>query len=156
MFKKWKATDPNNYRPISLTSVCCKNFESIIKDQLLSYLMVHSLISKEQHGFLQKHSTTTNLIESVNNWTMSLEKRIKSWLSICWFRKKLSTRYQSLNLCTKFNALAFLVYYWITWNPFWQIGSKLLKFRVHSPLIWKLQAGSHKEVYWDLSFSYFL
>ena len=75
VFKKGKTSDPNNYRPISLTCVCCKIFESIVKDQLLSYLMAHSLISKDQHGFLKKHSTTTNLIESLNNWTMSLEKK---------------------------------------------------------------------------------
>ncbi len=76
MFKKGKSSDPNNYRPISLTCVCCKLFESVIKDQLLSYLTLYSLITDTQHGFLQKHSTITNLAESLNNWTMSLEKKI--------------------------------------------------------------------------------
>ena len=76
MFKKGKSSNSNNYRPIFLTCVCCKLFESVIKDQLLSYLTLYSLITDTQHGFLQKHSTVTNLAESLNNWTMSLEKKI--------------------------------------------------------------------------------
>ena len=76
IFKKGKASDPNNYRPISLTCVCCKLFESIIKNHLLSHLVCNSLISKTQHGFLSRLSTTTNLIESLNDWTSSLENKM--------------------------------------------------------------------------------
>ena len=132
--KKGKTTDPNNYRPISLTSVCCKNFESIIKDQLLSYLMVHSLISKEQHEFLQKHSTTTNLTESVNNWTMSLEKKDQVMVIYIDFQKafdkvsipKLMHKIQCFGVsgllvdCLKF---------------FWTNRFQAVKIQVHSPLI---------------------
>jgi len=32
-----------------------------------------SFISVHQHGFLCKHSTTTNLLESLNDWTNSLD-----------------------------------------------------------------------------------
>jgi hypothetical protein len=32
IFKKGKKTDPGNYRPVSLTSVCCRILESIIRD----------------------------------------------------------------------------------------------------------------------------
>ena len=38
IFKKGSASDPNSYKPISLTSVICKVFETIIKNQLLDYL----------------------------------------------------------------------------------------------------------------------
>ena len=75
VFKKGNALDPNNYRPISLTCVICKMFESIIKNQLLLYLEGGSIISRAQHGFLSKHSTTTNLLESLNDWTKSLESK---------------------------------------------------------------------------------
>ena len=34
----------------------------------------HHLINKHQHGFLKKHSTVTNLLESVNDWTLSLSR----------------------------------------------------------------------------------
>ena len=72
VFKKGAPTDPSNYRPISLNSCCCKILESIIAQDLLEFLDTHKLISKHQHGFLKKHSTTTNLLESLNDWSVSL------------------------------------------------------------------------------------
>ena len=39
---------------------------------LLEYLNIHKLISKCQHGFLQKHSCVTNLLESCRDWSISL------------------------------------------------------------------------------------
>ncbi|MFZ2538339.1 MAG: reverse transcriptase family protein [Oscillospiraceae bacterium] len=46
--------------------------ESLISTELLTYLHTHNLISKNQHGFLKRHSTCTNLLESLNDWTISL------------------------------------------------------------------------------------
>ena len=46
IFKKGNASDPNNYRPISLTLILCKMFESIMKNHLLGYLETDSIISK--------------------------------------------------------------------------------------------------------------
>jgi len=63
---------PLNYRPIALTCTICKIVEVIIKDQLINYLLRNSLISKHQHGFLSKHSTTINLLESTHDWIVAL------------------------------------------------------------------------------------
>ena len=41
-------------------------------------MIILKLISKHQHGFLKKHSTTTNLLESVNDWNLS----ISNWQSV--------------------------------------------------------------------------
>ena len=87
IFKKGSASDPNNYRPISLTSVVCKVFETIIKNQLLDYLNENSLLSREQHGFLSKHSTTTNLLESLNDWTSSWDKHLVTKILYMDFEK---------------------------------------------------------------------
>jgi hypothetical protein len=38
IFKKGKRTSPENYRPVSLTSVCCKLLESVIKDKIMLHL----------------------------------------------------------------------------------------------------------------------
>jgi Reverse transcriptase (RNA-dependent DNA polymerase) len=72
IYKKGDRTDPANYRPIALTCVMCKLMEAVIKEQLLSYLLQHSLISKHQHAFIRKHSTASNLLECVNDWTIAL------------------------------------------------------------------------------------
>jgi hypothetical protein len=46
--------------------------EHVIKNQLLSYLLIKSLISKHQHAFIVKHSTTTNLLECLQDWSVAL------------------------------------------------------------------------------------
>ena len=69
------ASDVCNYRPISLTSVACKIMERVIVQHLLSYLYQHGLISRQQHGFLLRKSTTTNLLETINDWTLAIDGR---------------------------------------------------------------------------------
>ena len=46
--------------------------ETVIKDQIIDYLLSKNLISKQQHGFVRKHSTTTNLLESTHDWIVGL------------------------------------------------------------------------------------
>ena len=74
-YKKGPSSDPANYRPISLTSVFCKIMERIIVTHLSNYLLANNLINKQQHGFLANKSTETNLLESVNDWTISIENK---------------------------------------------------------------------------------
>jgi len=52
IFKGGDSCNASNYRPISLTCVAYKLMERIIAVQMLDYLRVNSLISKQQHGFL--------------------------------------------------------------------------------------------------------
>lgn len=73
IFKKGLSSDPLNYRPISLTSTCCKIMESIIKDTMTSYLTKNKLLSLHQHGFVKHKSTDTLLLECMNEWTKGLE-----------------------------------------------------------------------------------
>ena len=76
------ASYPCNYRPISLMSVACKVMERIIVKQLLGYLYQHGLISKQQHGFLTGKSTSTNLLETLNDWTFAINNGMASQLLI--------------------------------------------------------------------------
>ena len=41
IFKKGSKGDPANYRPVSLTSVCCKVMESIIRDSIVDHLTMY-------------------------------------------------------------------------------------------------------------------
>ena len=70
VFEKGCSSVCSNYRPISLTSVICKLFERVVKDQVLNYLHRNKLISQHQHGFLSRSSTCTQLLETVNDWTL--------------------------------------------------------------------------------------
>jgi len=72
LFKKGTSHDPDNYRPIALTATMCKLMESIIKDQLLGFLLRKGIINKNQHGFISNHSTCTNLLECTHDWLVSL------------------------------------------------------------------------------------
>ena len=74
VFKKGVPSKPENYRPISLTCVGCKIFESIIKKHLLAFLWNNKILSPNQHGFLSKRSTCTNLLECLNDWTGALNE----------------------------------------------------------------------------------
>ena len=38
IYKKGPTSDRGNYRPVSLTSVCCKLLESLIRDHIMNYL----------------------------------------------------------------------------------------------------------------------
>ena len=73
IFKKGLSSNPENYKPISLTCIICKIFESVIKDQLLAFLESGRILARAQHGFLARHSTTSNLLECLNDWTARLE-----------------------------------------------------------------------------------
>jgi len=75
IFKKGQTCDPSNYRPISLTCVLCKVMESIVKESVMKYLLENKLLTKHQHGFLAKHSTCSQLLECVNDWSISLNTR---------------------------------------------------------------------------------
>ena len=76
IFKKGDSSSTSNYRPISLTCSLCKVMETIIKDQIVSYMSANGLLSKEQHAFIARHSTVTNLLECVHDWSLSLHNRV--------------------------------------------------------------------------------
>ena len=60
--KKGSRNKPENYRPVSLTSVVCKLLETLIRDHMVEFLVKHKLINTSQHGFLKARSCLTNLL----------------------------------------------------------------------------------------------
>ena len=54
LFKKGSRKKPENYRPVSLTSVVCKLLETLIRDHMVEFLIKHKLINTSQHGFLKQ------------------------------------------------------------------------------------------------------
>lgn len=76
IFKKGDKLSPLNYRPISLVSSVAKVLERIICDQLIKFAMEHSIIPREQHGFIPGRSTLTNLLTGLSAWTESYDRGI--------------------------------------------------------------------------------
>ena len=74
IFKKGTKGDPANYRPVSLTSIPCKIFESILKDDIMSHLIENGLIKDSQHGFMTGRSCTTNLITFLDKLTEIVDR----------------------------------------------------------------------------------
>ena len=47
--------------------------ETVIKNELLRYLAQRNLISRQQHAFLIRRSTVTNLLDSTLDWAVMLD-----------------------------------------------------------------------------------
>ena len=63
IFKKGDASNPQNYRPISLLSVLGKVFERIVFKRLYNHLTTNNILSVAQSGFRPCDSTTNQLID---------------------------------------------------------------------------------------------
>ena len=49
VFKKGNRSSPSNYRPISLTSPCCKIMEHIIFHSIMDYINTNNILINNQH-----------------------------------------------------------------------------------------------------------
>ena len=58
-----------NYRPITITSVLCRLLEKIIKKSVMEHFVSNNIIPKEQHGFVNRKSCLTNLLETLEDIT---------------------------------------------------------------------------------------
>ena len=54
-----------NYRPVSILPVAAKVAESVVCQQLTSYLMPHFILSDAQHGIRPGRSTETAMFDAV-------------------------------------------------------------------------------------------
>jgi hypothetical protein len=74
LYKKGNRTDPANYRPVSITSHLIKTFERVLRNHMVHHLESNNLLSNSQHGFRQKRSCLTQLIEHVEHIYSCLNK----------------------------------------------------------------------------------
>jgi hypothetical protein len=63
IYKKGKKTLASNYRPISLTCICCKLFEHVVTRHNMDQADRHNFLYALQHGFRNKLSCETQLVE---------------------------------------------------------------------------------------------
>ena len=74
VFKKGEHYDPANYRPVSLTSVCCKVLEHILTSNIMTHLELHGILCHQQHGFRRKRSCETQLLEFADELVNNMAK----------------------------------------------------------------------------------
>ena len=67
----------SNYRPISLTCVACKIIESIIKDEIVSFMKNNNLLTNIQHGFAPRKSCQANLLSMPKILTDAIEQKFE-------------------------------------------------------------------------------
>ena len=85
--KKDSKSNPANYRPLSLTSLCCKVMEHIILSHIAKLLAANNILINQQHGFRQRFSCETQLISAVNDWAKCINSRSQTDVILLDFSK---------------------------------------------------------------------
>ena len=73
IYKNGHRMQPNNYRPVSLTSIICKLLEKIVRQAVMEHLIDNGLINDNQHGFVPGSSCITQLLVALDHWTDILD-----------------------------------------------------------------------------------
>ena len=73
IYKKGQRFKAENYRPVSLTCVCCKVMEHIVTSHIMSHADQNNILYPLQHGFRSKRSCETQLLEFVDDVTKNME-----------------------------------------------------------------------------------
>ena len=74
VYKKDQRYQAENYRPISLTSVCCKVMEHIVTSTIMNHGEDNNILYPLQHGFRRSRSCETQLIEFIDDLTSNLDE----------------------------------------------------------------------------------
>ena len=73
-------TSPNNYRPIAILPVTSKIIERAVQEQLVSFMTRSGQLNFNHHAYLQSHSTTTTLLQMLDQLYEAADDRLISTL----------------------------------------------------------------------------
>ena len=73
IFKKGDRSKPENYRPVSLTSITCKTLEHIVSSTIMSHMDSHYILTDAQHGFRKRRSCETQLLLTIQDLASSID-----------------------------------------------------------------------------------
>ena len=100
IFKKGSKSYPSNYRPVSLTSICCKVLVHIIYSSIWHHLEDHNIICNEQPGFCSGHSYETQLFIAIHDIAQNLNNRKQTDVILLDFTKAFD-KVSHNRLCSK-------------------------------------------------------
>ena len=103
IYKSGLASDVSNYRPIALTCVACKIMERVIVSDMLHFLREQRLITKQQYGFIARRSTTLNLLDALNDWSLAINNKFSVAVAYIDYAKAFDT-VSPPKLCHKLEA----------------------------------------------------
>ena len=75
LHKKGSKSSPENYRPISLTSVVSKIMEKLVRDKIMEHMEENNIFTIHQHGFRKGYSCVTQLIDVCDKWSEELDNK---------------------------------------------------------------------------------
>ena len=78
VFKKGEKYNAANYRPVSLTSICCKTLEHIIVSNINKHLAFESILAACQHGIRSQRSWETQLVQFYHDLVSNLDHALNS------------------------------------------------------------------------------
>ena len=75
LFKKGDKSKPENYRPISLTSLSCKLLEHVVHSNVMRHFDNLQVLDDGKHGFRKRRSCITQLISTLADFADCLKKK---------------------------------------------------------------------------------
>ena len=64
---------PENCRTISIASVVSKIMEYIVRDAIVTHMMIQNLLNDHQHGFVPGRDCITELLLCMEDWTITIQ-----------------------------------------------------------------------------------
>ena len=89
--KKGSHSNVNNYRPISLTSICVKIMEHIIYHSIIDHLNQNNILIENQHDFTSNDSCVMQLITLIEDISFALDHRKQTDIILLDFSKVFDT-----------------------------------------------------------------
>lgn len=102
--KSGNKNSPDNYRPISLTCICCKILEHIISSSIYCHLETNKFFFANQHGFRKGFSCDTQLFEFTTDLHNNMNSNLQTDCIFLDFSKAFD-RVAHCRLISKLSAL---------------------------------------------------
>ena len=91
IYKKGDRSQAVNYRPVSLTSICCKIMKHVIYRHIMEHLESNQILSDNQHGFRSNRSCETQLVNTIKAIAREIDHRGQMDMLILDFSKAFDT-----------------------------------------------------------------